>query len=69
MKSFRSILVAGIVAASGILTVAPALAVPPTAQFNPGYERRLKESRQYPRHYSVPVRPNHMGRGHRRWYR
>jgi hypothetical protein len=59
MKTFRSILIAGVVAMGGILTVAPAFAVPPTAQFNPGYERRLKESRQYPRYYTAPVRPYH----------
>ncbi len=68
MKTFRSILIASAFAVGGILTVAPAFAVPPTAQFNPGYERRLSESRQY-RHYSGPVRPYRARRHHRHWYR
>ncbi len=69
MKTFRSILIACALTAGGIVISAPAFAVPPTVEVNPGYDRRLKESRQYRPHYYAPVRPYRTRRYHRHWYR
>ena len=69
MKNFRPILIVCSLAAGMLVISAPAFAVPPTAQFNPGYERRLSESRQPRHYYSVPVRPYRARRPHRHWYR
>jgi murein endopeptidase len=69
MKVFRSILIACSLAAGTIAVSAPAFAVPPTVEVNPGYDRRLSESRHGPHYFSAPVRPYHPHRHHSHWHR